>query len=215
VAEMTRTKICGLNDEAGIAAAVKGGARYVGFIFFPKSPRNVTPERAAVLARAAGDAETVAVMVDPRDEEIEAVRTALAPDWIQLHGGESPARVGAVRASARRGVIKAVSVSARADLAAARPYESVADMLMFDAKAAAGAATPGGNGRAFDWTILNGTAFARPWLLSGGLDPENVVRAIGESGAAAVDVSTGVERAPGIKDPDRIAAFLAAVAGVF
>jgi phosphoribosylanthranilate isomerase len=166
VALMTLAKICGLNDEAGIAAAVKGGARYVGFNFFPKSPRSLPVARAAHLARAAGDAEIVAVMVDPRDEEIEAVRAVLAPDWIQLHGGESPARVAAVRQSARRGVIKAVAISSRADLSAAKPYEAAADMLMFDAKAPAGADLPGGNGRAFDWKILSGATFARPWLLS-------------------------------------------------
>lgn len=208
---MTTVKICGLKDEAGIAAAVKGGAAYLGFIFFPKSPRHIEPERAQAIARAAGEAQTVAVMVDPRDEEIEAVRRTLAPDWIQLHGSETPVRTGQVRGAAKKGVIKVIGVSRSADLAAAASYESIADMLMFEAKPPAGADRPGGNGQAFDWKILDGQRFNRPWLLSGGLDPSNVVRAIGESGAPAVDVSSGVESAPGIKDPERIAAFLAAV----
>jgi phosphoribosylanthranilate isomerase len=206
---MTSVKICGLNDEAALAAAVQGGAAYLGFIFFPKSPRHITPERAQTLARAAGAAQTVAVLVDPRDEEVEAVRRTLAPDWIQLHGSESPARVGQVKAAARKGVIKVIGVARSADLAGAHPYEGIADMLMFEAKPPPGADRPGGNGQAFDWKILAGQKFTRPWLLSGGLDAENVARAVGESGAAIVDVSSGVERAPGIKDPERIAAFLA------
>ncbi|MGE0045702.1 MAG: phosphoribosylanthranilate isomerase [Hyphomonadaceae bacterium] len=207
---MPAAKICGLSDRSGLDAALAGGARYVGFVVFPKSPRHIDPAGAASLAaHARGRAETVAVLVNPSDADLAAL-TPLAPDWIQLHGHESPARVAEARRHARKGVIRALQVSAAADLDAARAYEPAADMLLFDAKAPAGADRPGGHGAAFDWRILAGRRFSRPWFLSGGLTPENVAEAARISHAPLVDVSSGVEAAPGLKDPARIAAFLAA-----
>jgi phosphoribosylanthranilate isomerase len=208
---MTDVKICGLSDEATLDAALSGGARYVGFIFFPKSPRYVALERAAVLAaKARGRAETVAVTVDADDELHSAITRTVAPDWVQLHGRESVGRVEQARRFAKRGVIRALQIGRSEDLADAAAFDRVADMLLFDAKAPEGADRPGGHGRAFDWQMLSGRKFTKPWLLSGGLDSDNVARAIRESGAAMVDVSSGVESAPGIKDRDRIAAFLRA-----
>ncbi len=205
---MVETKICGLSEPAGIAAALAGEARYLGFVFFPKSPRHVAPERAGALAvPARGRADTVAVTVDADDALLAAIQTALAPDWIQLHGDEPPARIAAVRRFARKGVIKALPIARAADFAEADRF-AAADMLLFDAKAPPGARLPGGNGAAFDWRLLQGRRFARPWLLSGGLTAENLPEALRESGAGAVDVSSGVESAPGVKDPLRITAFL-------
>lgn len=208
---MIETKICGLSDAAGVDAALVGGARYVGFVFFPKSPRNVTLEKAAALATPArGRADTVAVTVDATDEALTAISAALQPDWIQLHGAETPARVAAARRYARKGVIRAFGIARAADFASVDAYASVADAFLFDAKALPEAALPGGNGAAFDWRILRGRTVPRPWLLSGGLTAANLAEAVAESGAGAVDVSSGVERAPGVKDPLRIAEFLAA-----
>ncbi len=208
---MTDVKICGLTEAGGVAGALEAGARYLGFVFFPMSPRHVTPERAEALARPARDrAEIVAVTVDADDVALEAVARALAPDYIQLHGAETPARAQAARRFARKGVIKALSVARSADLEAAAAYATIADLFLFDAKAPAGANRPGGNGAAFDWAILAGRTFARPWLLSGGLHAGNVAAAIAASGARAVDVSSGVERAPGVKDRSRVAEFLSA-----
>ena len=208
---MAETKICGLNDPAGVAAALHGQARYLGFVFFAKSPRNVSPERAAALAAPAADrADTVAVTVDADDETLAIIAATLKPDWIQLHGREDPARAVAVRRFARKGVIKAIGVARADDLAAAGRFTSAAEALMFDAKAPEGASLPGGNGAAFDWQMLLGRRFERPWFLSGGLTPENVAEAVAASGAGAVDVSSGVESAPGVKDAERIARFLTA-----
>jgi phosphoribosylanthranilate isomerase len=207
----TEVKICGLSDEAGLAAALNGGARYVGFVFFPKSPRNIALEKARVLAQAArGRADIAAVTVDADDALFSAIQNAIQPDWVQLHGSESVQRVEQARRFAKRGTIKVVPISRSDDLAPVSAYERVADMLMFETKAPPGADRPGGHGLAFDWQILSGRKFTKPWLLSGGLAPDNVARAIRESGAAMVDVSSGVESAPGIKDADRIAAFLRA-----
>lgn len=208
---MAVAKICGLSDAEGMDAALAGGARYVGFVFFPKSPRNISTENAAHLAqRARGRADIVAVTVNAEDALLERIGEELRPDWIQLHGVETPARVAAARRFAGKGVIRAMGVARATDLAAVDAYAEAADAFLFDAKAPADAALPGGNGAAFDWRILAGRRFARPWFLSGGLDPANVVEAIATSGARMVDVSSGVERAPGVKDPLRIAAFLAA-----
>lgn len=207
---MVDTKICGISDRAAVEAALAGDARYLGFIFFPKSPRNVAPSQAGALAaHARGRVDVVAVTVDADDELLGAISGALRPDWIQLHGSETPARVAAARRFAAKGVIKAVGVARVGDLAGLDAYVA-ADAFLFDAKAPADAGLPGGNGVAFDWRILNGRTFPRPWLLSGGLDASNLAEAVRESGAAAVDVSSGVERAPGVKDPLRIAEFLAA-----
>jgi phosphoribosylanthranilate isomerase len=208
---MIETKICGLSSEEGVAATLAGGARYIGFMFFARSPRNITLERARTLAaQTRGKADIVAVTVDADDALLGAIQSAIAPDWVQLHGSEDAKRVSDARRFARNGVIKVLQVARSDDLAAAVSFEQAADMLMFDAKPPAGADRPGGHGAAFDWKILKGRRFAKPWLLSGGLDADNVARAIGESGALQVDVSSGVESAPGIKDAQRIAAFLAA-----
>lgn len=208
---MADVKICGLSDPDGMDAALVGGARYVGFVFFPKSPRNILAEKALSLAaRARGRADIVAVTVDADDEQLALIARTLRPDWIQLHGAETPARTAAARRFASKGVIRAMGVARSEDLAAIDAYADAADAFLFDAKAPAGAALPGGNGAAFDWRILANRRFARPWFLSGGLDAANVAEAIGASAAHAVDVSSGVESAPGVKDPLRIAAFLAA-----
>ncbi len=209
-------KICGVKDRAALDAAVAGGAAYVGFVFYPRSPRNVTPAEAGALAALLpGDVTAVALAVDPDDALVAAILDG-APDigMFQLHGAETPEQVAGVRARTGRRVMKAVKVSAPEDLAAARPYDGAADMLLFDAKPPAEMtdALPGGNAVSFDWTILAGRSWPLPWMLSGGLDPDNVGDAIRVSGASAVDVSSGVESAPGVKDPARIAAFLRAVA---
>ena len=209
-------KICGVKDRAALAAAVAGGAAYVGFVFYPRSPRNVTPMEAGRLAAALPrNVTAVALAVDPDDALIDSILEG-APDiaMFQLHGGETPARVAEVRARTGKKAMKAIKVSEAADLDAARSYLSVADMLLFDAKPPADMknALPGGNAVSFDWTILSGRSWPLPWMLSGGLDPENVADAIRISGAPAVDVSSGVESAPGVKDPARISAFLKAVA---
>ena len=210
------TKICGVKDRAALDAAVAGGAAYVGFVFYPRSPRNVTPAEAGALAALLPDDVTaVALAVDPDDTLVGAILDG-APDiaMFQLHGGETPARVAEVRARTGKKAMKAIKVSEAADLDAAQPYLDAADMLLFDAKPPADMknALPGGNAVSFDWTILSGRSWPLPWMLSGGLDPDNVADAIRISGAPAVDVSSGVESAPGVKDPARISAFLKAVA---
>ncbi|MDX2236700.1 MAG: phosphoribosylanthranilate isomerase [Hyphomonadaceae bacterium] len=208
---MAEAKICGVKDAPALDAAIAGGARYIGLIFFPKSPRHVTFEAAqALAARARGRAQIVAVTVDADDAALAAIQAAAAPDWLQLHGAEPPPRVAAARRFARNGTIKALPVATRADLTAADAYAGAADMLLFDAKPPPGAGLPGGNGAAFDWPILAGRRLPRPWFLSGGLTADNVREAIAAAGATQVDTSSGVESAPGVKDLERIAAFLAA-----
>ncbi len=208
-----QAKICGLSTPDAVEAAIGGGAAYVGFVFFARSPRNVTPDAAARLARPARAAGVgiVAVTVDADDALLGQIGRALAPDYVQLHGAETPARVGEVRRLSGAGAIKALRVAGAEDLARAEAYLDAADMLMFDAQPPAGARLPGGNGAAFDWTLLAGARFARPWLLAGGLAPGNVAQAVRASGAALVDVSSGVEREPGCKDARLITAFLDAV----
>ncbi|CAN1566267.1 TrpF Phosphoribosylanthranilate isomerase [Caulobacteraceae bacterium] len=209
---MAGTKICGLSTPETVAAALDGGAAFLGLNFFPASPRYLTPDAAARLAPPArGKATIVAVTVDPDDDLVDRLMATLKPDLIQLHGKEPPSRVREVSARAGVGVIKALPVSESADLDAARQYETVVDHLMFDAKPPSDAAMPGGLGSSFDWTILAGRRFARPYLLAGGLDPWNVGEALRQSGAPIADVSSGVERGPGIKDPLLISAFLEAV----
>jgi len=202
------TKICGVSTPEAADAAVRGGAAFVGFVFFARSPRYVTPRRAAELAGAIR-LRKVGLFVDADDAAIDAALPAL--DLLQLHGRETPERVLAVKARTGRPVIKAVPLAVAADVLAARAFEPVADWLLFDAKPPPGAPLPGGNGVPFDWTLLAGTAWSKPWLLSGGLTPDNVEAAVRASGATAVDVSSGVESAAGRKDPARIAAFLDAV----
>ncbi len=208
---MAEAKICGLTTRAGLDAALAGGARYVGLMFFPKSPRHLSLEAASALAAIArGRADIVAVTVNARDDELAAIAATIAPDWIQAHGAENPERLANIRGFAGKGVIKAIAIAAPDDFAQAGAFAAAADMLLFDAKAPAGAKRPGGNATAFDWTMLRGRTFPRPWFLAGGLNPDNVSRAIDQSGAALVDVSSGVEAAPGVKDAARIAVFLAA-----
>jgi len=209
-------KICGVTTPEAIAAAAKAGARFVGLVFYPPSPRHLSPERALALARGAPEwLGKVGVFVDPGDDEVARVAPAL--DMLQLHGTESPARVAEIRARSGRAVMKAIRVAKDMDLALARDYAPVCDWLMFDAKPPKGVAgtLPGGNALAFDWRILAGgrgeaVSAGRPWMLSGGLTPENVGEALELSGAEAVDVSSGVEYKPGVKSLERIAAFLAA-----
>ena len=207
------TKICGVSTPEAVRAAVEGGAAFLGFMFFPKSPRNIAPEVAARLAppaRARG-VKIVAVLVDPSDNEIDAVMAGLAPDLIQLHGKEPPARVREIGERTGRGIIKVVPVSEASDLTAAKAYEPLVEHLMFETKPAKDADRPGGLGVAFDWSLLKGRRFERPWFLAGGLNPWNVAEAVAVSGAPILDVSSGVERGPGLKDPALIQAFLDAV----
>ena len=211
---MADVKICGLRDAAQLAAAVEAGARYVGFVFFPKSPRAVTPEEAALLvAEVPVGVARVGLFVNPDDALIEAVLAVAPLDILQLHGAESPDRVAEIRARFGLPVMKAVGVSGPDDLAQLTEYGLVADMLLVDAKAPAGAVLPGGNGLAFDWRLLVGRRWLRPWMLAGGLTPENVAEAVRLTGAPVVDVSSGVESAPGVKDVARIRAFVAAATG--
>lgn len=209
-------KICGLSSPEAVTAALDGGAGWLGFVFFPKSPRAVSPETAARLAAPlrGGFAKSVAVMVDPSDAELDRLLAAFRPDLIQLHGAETPNRAAEIRARAGVGIIKALPVSDAFDIDRAAAFEGAVEHLMFDAKPPKGADLPGGVGARFDWTLLEGRRFARPWFLAGGLDPWNVGEAITASGAPAVDVSSGVERGPGVKDPALISAFLQAVAGI-
>lgn len=207
---MAEAKICGITSTEALDAALHGGARYVGFVVYPRSPRHLSRDKlAALAAKARGQAEIVIVTVDADDELLAGLAAYAQPDWIQLHGSEGPGRVSNAARYAQKGVIKALGVARAGDLIEAEAYAPVADMLLFDAKPPAGG-LPGGNALAFDWAILAGRRFSRPWLLSGGLSPENVAEAITASGAPAVDVSSGVEAAPGLKDPDKIARFLAA-----
>lgn len=203
-------KICGLSREDAVAAAVAGGARFVGFVFYPPSPRHLSIERAAQLAAAVPPGITrVGVLVDPDDALLVRLLAKVPLDLLQLHGKETPDRVAAIKDRFRTAVMKAIPVADAGDLEAAPPYFAVADWLMFDAKPPKDAAHPGGNALAFDWRLLRARRWPLPWMLSGGLDPGNVAEAATISRAPAVDVSSGVESAPGVKDPDKIAAFLA------
>jgi len=208
---MTLAKICGLSTLPAVDAALAGGAAFLGFMFFDPSPRNLAPQEAARLAaRARGKARLVAVTVDPDDDLLGRLMSALAPDFIQLHGRESPNRVREIAERTGAGVIKSIPIANADDLAAARMFDGVVDHLMFDARPPADASRPGGLGGALEWSLLAGQRFERPWFLAGGLDPWNVTEAVRASGAPMVDVSSGVERGPGLKDPALIESFLAA-----
>lgn len=210
-----RCKICGLRSLADVEAAAAAGAGYIGLVFFEKSPRNLSVAQARALALAApvGLAK-VGLVVDATDAELDAILAEVPLDMLQLHGNESPARVAEVRARFGLPVMKAVGVAEAADLAAISGYEAVADQILLDAKAPKGAALPGGNGVAFDWRLIAGRVWHRPWMLAGGLTPENVAEAVRLTGAGQVDTSSGVESAPGVKDAGRIAAFVAATRGL-
>ena len=207
-------KICGISDVRGLTAAVDGGASYLGFVFFRRSPRNVTLELAAELAASLPrTVSPVGLFVNPTDAELDVVLDHVRLGMIQLHGRETPQRVDEVRAAFGLPVIKAVDVSSTRDILAAHVYQDHADWLMFDAKAPKTATCPGGNAVSFDWSLMKAYTGATPWILAGGLTPRNVVKAIQESGAWAVDVSSGVETRPGIKSPAKIRAFLNATRG--
>jgi len=207
-------KICGLSTEETLDAALDAGAEMVGFVFFPKSPRFVAPARARELAeRVRGRAEIVALTVNMSEPDLEAIVDAVRPDWLQLHGSETPDEVAAVQKRFGLGVLKAIGVSGAADLPAILAHAGIADRLLLDAKPPKGSALPGGNGLAFDWGVLDALDASLPYMLSGGLDPDNVADALSRTRAIGVDVSSGVESAPGIKDPERIRAFLAAARG--
>lgn len=204
-------KICGITSAEAADAAAGAGADFAGLVFFSASPRYLKAEQAASLAaRLRGRCRIVALLADARDEEIAAAVQAARPDFLQLHGRETPERVAAVKARFAIPAIKSIAIAEAADLACVAAYEKVADMLLFDAKAPSSAVRPGGHGAAFDWQLLRGRKFSRPWLLAGGLDAGNVARAIRAADAPGVDVSSGVETAPGIKEPQLIRDFIAA-----
>ena len=202
-------KICGLSDRAGLDAAMAAGARYVGFVFFAKSPRAVTVEQAAALAvEVPPGIAKVALVVDADDATLDEIVARVPLDMLQLHGHETPERVAEVRARHGLPVMKAVGVASEADLPALDVYAAVADQLLVGAKAPKGAPLPGGNGLAFDWQLIAGRRWPVPWMLAGGLTPDNLAEAVARTGARQVDVSSGVESAPGVKDEVRIRAFL-------
>lgn len=209
--ERVRVKICGLTRAEDVTAAVKSGAGYVGFVFFAKSPRHLTLDAARLLAVdvPAGVAK-VALTVDAQDAFLDSLIDAVPIDVLQLHGHETPERVTALRARYGLPVMKAVGVASAADLPAIDTYSAVADMILVDAKPPRGAALPGGNGLAFDWRLMADRTWNVPWMLAGGLTPDNVTEAVRLTGARQVDVSTGVEAAPGMKDADLIANFVRA-----
>ena len=211
MAPTTKVKICGLRTQAALEAALAGGANYVGLVFFPPSPRNITPEAArALAARARGRAKIVALMVDPDDALIDSILAAVDPDLLQLHGDETPERVREIRRRWGKPVMKAIKIATAEDANAAFAYTDVVDLILFDARAPKDSTRPGGHGAAFDWHLLDGIKGRLPFMLSGGLTPDNVAEAIRITGAPMVDVSSGVESRPGEKDPELIRRFLQA-----
>jgi len=207
-----RIKICGIKRPDVMAATLDAGADYVGLVIFPPSPRNISIADAVHLARLArGRARVVALTVDADDAMLDELVARVAPDLLQLHGNEEPGRVAAIRQRLQLPVMKAIKVATPVDAAAALAYRDVADLILFDARPPKGADRPGGHGATFDWHALDAVKDRLDWMLSGGLTPTNVAEAIRATGATAVDVSTGVERAAGGKDPDLIRAFIAAV----
>jgi phosphoribosylanthranilate isomerase len=204
-------KICGLRTPETLDAALAAGADMVGFVFFPPSPRHIGFEAARALGkRVQGRARKVALSVDASDADLGQFVEALEPDLLQLHGRETPERVATLRSRFHLPVMKALPVERKSDLTPVRIYEKVADRILFDARAPRKATRPGGLGKSFDWHLLEGLDLRIPFVLSGGLDAENVAEALRITRAPSVDVSSGVERAPGIKDPDKIHAFVRA-----
>lgn len=203
-------KICGISTEAALDAAIEEGAEYAGFVFFEKSPRHVAVSRAALLARRAqGHIKTVALTVNAPDDAIAAIAGEVCPDFVQLHGSETVERIAAIRALTSAKIIKAIKVGSPCDITGARFYEGEAELLLFDTQATSlPDALPGGNGLSFNWRWLAGAGLRPDFMLSGGLRPENVETALRESGASAVDVSSGVESSPGVKDPALIRQFI-------
>ncbi len=208
---MTLTKICGLSTPDTLDAAIRHGASHVGFVFFAKSPRNLSPDQAAALAaRVPSHVKSVGLFVDPDADELARILSQVHLDILQLHGRETPETVARLGKTHGRETWKAVPVRTAADRDAAARYRGAADLVLYDAKPPEGGDLPGGNGLRFDWTLLQGHRHPLPWALSGGLDAANVGNAIRITGAPLVDVSSGVEGAPGVKDVDKIAAFLKA-----
>lgn len=209
------TKICGISTREAARTAADNGAAFLGFIHFAKSPRHLAVDEMAALMQAIRDEgirlPLVAVTVDPDDALLAALRDGVKPDLVQLHGHETPQRAAEVKALTGLPVIKAISVSQADDLDAAKAFEDTADYLLFDARAPKDAALPGGLGVSFDWTLLAGRTWQKPWFLAGGLNPENVAEALKITGATHVDVSSGVESAPGVKSPELISRFLRTV----
>lgn len=204
-------KICGIRDENALQAAVKGGASYVGFVFYPPSLRALDSISAHKLAnKVPGHITTVGLMVDPSDEDVSKLIREVPLRMLQLHGKESPARVEEIRNLANLPVIKAIGIASADDFAQVKDYEAVADMLLFDAKPSKNATRPGGNAESFDWSLLKGRKFSKPWLLAGGINAGNIAEAVKQSGAHGIDVSSGVEDSPGQKNPDKIRELLEA-----
>ncbi|MGB8622427.1 MAG: phosphoribosylanthranilate isomerase [Paracoccaceae bacterium] len=209
-----RVKICGLTDAGHVRAAVRAGAAYVGFVFFPKSPRCVSLDRArALAAEVPPGVAKVALVVDADDATLDEIVARVPLDMLQLHGSESPARVSELRARYGLPVMKAVGIADESDLPRLAEYGRVADQILVDAKPPKGAELPGGNAIAFDWRLIAGRRWPVPWMLAGGLTAGNVAEAARLTGARQVDVSSGVESAPGVKDPDLIGAFIRAAQG--
>ncbi|ENR02775.1 N-(5'-phosphoribosyl)anthranilate isomerase [Brucella ovis IntaBari-2006-46-332] len=206
-------KICGLKTPEAVAAALDGGATHIGFIFFPKSPRHITPDAAARLrAAATGRAVTVAVTVDADDEALDEIVKTVRPDMLQLHGGETPERVRFLKERYNLPVMKAFSIREAGDLEAIAPYRGIADRFLFDAKPPKGSELPGGNGISFDWNLLAALDADIDYMLSGGLNADNIAEALLKTGAPGIDISSGVECAPGEKDVRLIENFFQAVA---
>ncbi|VAX02802.1 Phosphoribosylanthranilate isomerase [hydrothermal vent metagenome] len=206
-----RAKICGLTTPEAVKAAVRAGASYIGFVFYEKSPRNISPKRAAELAAKIPASVTICgVFVNPSDEQLKATLDHISLNLIQLHGQESPQRCQEIKNRFKRPVMKAIAVTTAEDIAVAKAYENTADILLFDAKPAADQkeALPGGNGLRFDWHLMKGQQWNMPWMLSGGLDADNLEAAAAISGAAIFDVSSGVENHPGAKSIPKINAFM-------
>jgi len=211
---MTDIKFCGLRTSEAVRTAFELRARWAGFVHFPPSPRHIDPAEAAKLfAPVRGKLEIVSVTVDADDVLLTDIKAKLAPSWIQLHGSETPERVAEVRKLTGLKIIKALPVSDVADLAVANSYDGIADMLLFDAKPPKGASRPGGWGATYDYALLKSLNISTPWLLSGGLDAANVHSAMEASGAMAVDVSSGIETAPGVKSASKMKAFADALNG--
>ncbi|MDF1721568.1 MAG: phosphoribosylanthranilate isomerase [Minwuia sp.] len=211
-----QTKICGLKDPVALQAALDGGADAIGLVFYARSPRAISPAAAGALVGGVADVMKVGLFVDPDDDLLDSTLEGVALDLVQLHGAETPARVAEIGARTGLPTMKAFKIRHVEDLGAVADYDSATSWLLFDAKAPDDArdALPGGNGITFDWRLLAGRDWQHPWMLSGGLDADNVAEAIRISGAPWVDVSSGVESAPGEKDPARITAFLNAVRAV-
>ncbi|MDO5528108.1 MAG: phosphoribosylanthranilate isomerase [Paracoccus sp. (in: a-proteobacteria)] len=211
---MAQVKICGLREPAHVDAAIEAGASYIGLVFFDRSPRNIKPADAAALAaNIPPGVMRVGLFVNPSDEDLDRICASVPLDMIQLHGAEPPARVTDIRTRLGLPVMKAVGIAGRDDLDALWDYGLVADMLLVDAKPPKDAPLPGGNGLSFDWRLLAGRKWLRPWMLAGGLTQDNVAEAIRLTGAPAVDVSSGVETSPGLKDAALIARFIKQAGG--